>query len=324
MAAANTTQAGGSEPQSGAADPSILQEALSLIYVAGWVYTYWIRAAVIGPASRFLIVVLSVIELVSAALHVYPTPVQAASFAWRYGFAGSLFVVACTLSIHHRRLGARLRRHDVILSSIRVLVEEGVLDKCQDDLAIVRQAVQKILDALVFGLEYGRAKKNKPLINATVLMRWADTPFRILVQDSHETFDPHTLVIDRNNSVAGRVADDHSDDDLVIYVPSTWFFHGVRINLLKKFPDREYFRATKIIYGAFQSLGTANQSAVKSLICMRVPLSVGGVDAVLCVSARKVDAMGYLELSSIKVALGFVAQLLRAAPRALQEPPKQF
>jgi hypothetical protein len=123
--------------------------------------------------------------------------------------------------------------------------------------------------------------------------------------------------------VAGRVAAGPSG--VVIYVPNTQFVHGVQINLLKNFPKREFFSATKIIPGAFESLGATNQSLVRSLVCMSVPGTAPGKDAVLCVSGQKTNTLGYLELSAIKVAVGLVAQILKSSGASFDTgAPKQL
>jgi hypothetical protein len=62
-------------------------------------------------------------------------------------------------------------------------------------------------------------------MNATLLVRSKTGPFQIVAQDYQSTFDKN-MSIHRSNRVAGKVAETDSDD-VVIYVPSTYFVHGV-------------------------------------------------------------------------------------------------
>jgi hypothetical protein len=287
----------------GSTSPSVLRQAFNYLYVAVWVYTYWIRTTFVAAVLRRVLVFLGLIELVSPWWHFY-FPTESLPRAWKLIFAVTLFVVVVMLSINHRRLTVRLQRHDVILSSIRLLLEEGVLD--DRDGVSPHDRVAKVLTALVSSIEYGR-RGNR--MNATVMIRSAtDRKFRIAAQDSHRKFDSE-LSLDGNCSVAGRAAT--GPPEVVIYVPNTRFVHGVQIDLLKTFPKREYFRATEIVAGAFEWLDATNQSLVRSLVCMRVPTSTG-LDTVLCVSGQRTNSLGYLELSAIKVAAGLVAEVLKA------------
>jgi hypothetical protein len=167
------------------------------------------------------------------------------------------------------------------------------------------------LDALVFSIQYGQRNSR---MNATLVIRSTQGPFRMFAQDRiNQDFD-ESLTLDRNDSVAGKVAGEQPG--VVVYVPNTRFIHGVRIDLLKQFPTREYFRATKMVEGALQWLGAANQAKVRSLICIRVPLVIPGVEVVLCVSSPEANSIGYLELSAIKVSSSVIAQILKT-PGAL-------
>jgi hypothetical protein len=287
-----------------------LKEALSYAYVAVWAYTYWIRTTLVGPVLRWALVLLCLDELIAPYL-----PSQSWSPAWSLGLTVTLYVSAITLSVNDRRSTVRL---DVVLSSIRLLLEEGALDD-RDGASPLNRAVM-VLNALVMSMQYGRRGVQ---MDATLMVRsTTDGRFRILIQDSHRTFDPD-LSIDGNYSVAGRVAAGSSE--VVIYVPNTRFVHGVQINLLAKYPNREYFRAMKIIPGAFEWLDDANQFLVRSLVCIRVPLTMPDVNAVLCVSGQRVNTLGDFELGAIKVAAGLLAQVFKV-PGALfgAGTPKQL
>lgn len=293
----------GQPPRDESISPSVLKAAFSYLYVAVWVYTYWIRT-ITAPVFRWLLVPLIVVELIGPWSDLY-SPKESWPLAWRIILAVTLFLVALTLSINHRRLDVRLQRHDVILSSIRVLMEEGTLD--DKDASSTVKRIGQVLDALVFSIGYGRKHS---VINATLMMRaHPDNQFRIAVQDSRSKFDLN-ISLDANRSVAAKVATEERPD-IVIYVPNTKFLHGVRIDLLKAFPKRDYFRATEIVPGAFQWIDEANQAVVRSLVCIQVPVTTKNVGAVLCVSDQDTNTLGYLELSAMKVAAGLIVQVLR-------------
>ena len=279
--------------------------AFSYLYIGLWAYAFWLRRTVSGEVLRVLVFVLALLEVVSPVGDTL-LPTHQFSGALRFGLGLALFGTAFALVLHHRRLSARLRRQEAILSSMRVLLQEGVGERSEGAEAV--HDLQKILAALVFGLEYGRKRSR---LNATLMVRSGEGPFRILAQDHHADIDP-AVAVDRDSSLAEKVADDR-DTVGVIYVPNTRFTHGVRISPRRESPNQDYFRATEIIPRAFHSFDKSDPEFFKSVMCVRVPITEPGSDAVFCVSSQRANDIGSLELSAINLAAGLVAQVLKGA-----------
>ena len=167
------------------------------------------------------------------------------------------------------------------------------------------QSIGRILDALVFALEFPNSKEM--LLNATVLVREEPaSPFRIVHQDSRYFFPADELALHPTESVAGKVAGEEAG--CLIYVPNTRFRHRVRLS------GKD---SINVVAGAFQHLnGSAGQRELKCVLCVKIPKGHKRAQTfkkkavVLCLSGQKWDCMTALHFSAIRLAAALVSFVL--------------
>jgi hypothetical protein len=278
---------------------------LSLFFVGAWIYWYWFKRVIIAHAFPIVFIVLAGVEVLGPLTHLIPQ-IEAMPAGWRISLICFLLLTALLLLVHHHRLRIRCDRHEALLGSLDVLL--GVENRrpasgYSDAMRI--QSIGRILDALVFALEFPR--NQEMLLNATVLIREEPgSPFRITYQDSRYFFPPDEFALHPTECVAGNVSLEKAD--CLIYVPSTRFRHGVRLS---------GGDSVNVVAGAFQQLeGLPGQTELKCLLCVKVPKGnkrARGAkrrDAVLCLSGQKSDCMTALHFSAIRVVAALVSFVL--------------
>jgi hypothetical protein len=198
-----------------------------LFSVGLWIYWYWFKRVVVAHAFPFVFLALAGIEILGPLSHLIPE-VEHIRLGWRIALIVLLLLVAALLLIHHHRLQHRCGRHEALLASIdALLAAERQQARSGYNETTRAEAVTRILDALVFALEF--PNNHEMLLNATVLIRpQPETPFRIAYQDSRHFFPPAELALHPTECVAGKIAEVKTD--ALIYVPSTKFRHGVQLS----------------------------------------------------------------------------------------------
>lgn len=285
---------------------SALLQATRYLYVVYWTYKFYFRFLV-GYIVPPILVILSIIELVSAVSHAFPWAEQFPIYL-KISIAALLLVAAAVLIYHHHRLEVRIKRHAVLLSSIMVLLEAQTLQRSAPDARAAagaqEEACSDILDALVFALEHERPGP----IRASIVYRGApEEPFSLRVQDANTAFDGQ-ISLHPLESTAAKVA--HEPPGAIVYIPWTRCLHGVLISAGAEYTvgQHQRFRTTQILADAFQRIEMHEYPEVlQALLCIQIPIGIPGACAVLCISGGKRDCMGDLDFHAAKLAAALIS-----------------
>jgi hypothetical protein len=295
-------------------ESAMLGQATSFVYAAWWMYKFFFRQAIVGRLLPWVMGILFVVELLGPLTHLGELP-----SSLRRVLSLLLLLTALVLIYHHQRLRFRIGRHNVLLSSTMVLLEDESVrhpdHRTGRDASL--QSIADTLQALAFAVEYGDPTH---VVNASVLLRSrSGEPFHLLCQDPRGAFRAD-LALHPLNSVAGKVSEEAIG--ALLYVPRTDFVHAVRIAQEQGVAGGKIFRTARMVPNAFQRLGT-DPAVLKSLLCVKIPIEPTrgdeGVCAVLCLSRDMKDAMGDLEFHAIKVAAALISINLSKDPSIITE-----
>jgi hypothetical protein len=317
------------EPRSRRAKPrgskvrDSIRKGLSHVYVGWWVVWYQLKLEYVGVAVGILLFFLGSVELLGPTAHLISDYSPKSwknlldSSYFHFGLAGSLFVVTAVMLSHHQYLHHKVARFkDLVQFSVSMsAIVRNDPDASPTGLAVV------VLDGLLMALQ-GMSDPSEATrrVNASILVKadGAEKSFRILAQDSSNTFD-RDIRVSGENSVAGKLVKfdrDHKTVGSLMYVPSTRALHAVAFTA--EMEEGVFFSDTEIIPTSYEVIDeTTQKNAIRSLLCAQIPLRQpidsrerSYTAAVLSLSAKSEDCMGFMFFLGSKLACNILTDFL--------------
>jgi hypothetical protein len=227
--------------------------------------------------------------------------------------------------VDHRRLEVRARGHKQFIAYL-LWVAEGISTATAQPLA---ERLKKTLDGLLGALDERKDKSRigGSVLNATILYsdpKWEQRVYRILEQDSSNTFGVNT-VLPVDHTVAGDVVGRGTEKGvpgLLVYVPWTKVRHGVSF----EYTDggrRMVVRNMDIIKDSYHRIDEPGQDKLGCVLCIKVPLEVEAVlvldDGTSITSPSVVLSLSSPRIDSINIRAFEAARLIsKLLPQVLQ------
>jgi len=291
--------------------PTEVSEPTSYFYVAWWVIWYKFKTDSLPILFAVIIFIFSFLEVAGPFTHLLPEQ----KIGTRIFILVILLIVAIFTLIHHHHLKKRIKQHETVISSIRVLLEDESTPEKEQESSTERTI--KVLDAMVFALE---CEREHIKFNATVLTRNAgDNFFQLHSQDSGKNFSTG-IFVSSNDSAAAKVIDEEQkmlqkavnegklftpSQRPLLYVPSVRYKHAVLIGLERR-GNNQVFPTTRIVPSAYVAPTSkgSEPNILESPLCAKIPLSENrqGQQAVFCLSSHRANRMGALDFAVSRMA----------------------